>query len=325
VLDKLRLSQKHQLPIPVQSNISLTRFAELGANDPELAWPIWTALMKELTSPSEGDAAGKMEGKRRPPLLVTMDGVDHLMHNSAYLDADAQPVHAHDLALVRNLMQLLSGSKPLPNGGMVMAATSVSTRPLVPDFDHFLAFRDDQKHLPFLFSLRNQLREVATQATNDGMKPQDVDFGDLREEQAAKLPKDLLRAYDGLLEAVTTFRATGDYDKLVADLTAFPLTLPRWGPFVALDKRVEQTMAEERDTTEPNASGPEQGAWRLRVEVQRLAGLSKQEARGIMEYYARSGMIRQAVTEGLVRERWALAGGGVVGELERGVVGRGVL
>lgn len=57
------------------------------------------------------------------------------------------------------------------------------------------------------------------------------------------------------------------------------------------------------------------------VSVQRLAGLSKEEARGLMEYWARSGMVRERVSEGFVGEKWALSGGGVVGELERAVVG----
>lgn len=57
-----------------------------------------------------------------------------------------------------------------------------------------------------------------------------------------------------------------------------------------------------------------------RVPVARVKGLSKDEAKTIMEYYARSGLLRGAVSEALVAEKWTLAGGGVVGELERGTV-----
>lgn len=57
------------------------------------------------------------------------------------------------------------------------------------------------------------------------------------------------------------------------------------------------------------------------IDVQRLEGLSKEEARALMEYWARSGMIRDRVSEGFVGEKWAISGGGVVGELERAVVG----
>lgn len=58
-----------------------------------------------------------------------------------------------------------------------------------------------------------------------------------------------------------------------------------------------------------------------KIEVQRLEGLSKEEARGLVEYWARSGMVRERVSDGFVGEKWVVSGGGVVGELERAVVG----
>lgn len=73
-------------------------------------------------------------------------------------------------------------------------------------------------------------------------------------------------------------------------------------PFKAYDKRV-MSVFEGKD-----------------VEVQRLAGVARPEARGLMEYWARSGMVRRRVTEDLIAERWAVAGGGLVGELERACV-----
>ena len=56
------------------------------------------------------------------------------------------------------------------------------------------------------------------------------------------------------------------------------------------------------------------------VSVLSLAGLSKHEARGLMEYWAHSGVLRQAVDERTVTEKWALAGNGIVGEIERGAL-----
>ncbi len=53
------------------------------------------------------------------------------------------------------------------------------------------------------------------------------------------------------------------------------------------------------------------------VEVMRLRGLSKREARGLMEYWAKSGVLRSKVDEETVAEKWALAGNGVVGEIQR--------
>ena len=44
------------------------------------------------------------------------------------------------------------------------------------------------------------------------------------------------------------------------------------------------------------------------------------EARALMEYWAQSGVLRQRVDEKTVTAKWALAGNGVVGELERGAL-----
>jgi small subunit ribosomal protein S29 len=60
------------------------------------------------------------------------------------------------------------------------------------------------------------------------------------------------------------------------------------------------------------------------VEVLRLRGLSKVEARGLMEYWAQSGVLRQQVDERSVTEKWALAGSGIVGEIERGALQMGI-
>ena len=56
------------------------------------------------------------------------------------------------------------------------------------------------------------------------------------------------------------------------------------------------------------------------VGVQRIGGVGKEEARSLMEYWAKSGVCRQRVDEGFVGEKWSMSGGGVVGELERAVV-----
>lgn len=220
VLSKLRLSKKHDLPVPIQANMSLARFAELGAQDQTLAWPIWQALWSELLAPSQPDA----EGLRRPPVMVSMDGLNHVMRNSAYLNAEAKPIHAHDLMLVQTFTDFLSGSTALPNGGMVLGATCASNKPASATLDHTL--------------------EVLS--TPEGQTP------------------------------------------------------PEWNPYVKKDDRVAAALKG--------------------VEVMKLKGLSKAEARGVLEYYAQSGMVRSTVTEGMTSERWTLAGGGIVGELEKGVV-----
>jgi small subunit ribosomal protein S29 len=57
-----------------------------------------------------------------------------------------------------------------------------------------------------------------------------------------------------------------------------------------------------------------------RVEVQRIEGISRAEARGLMEYWAKSGLLRARVSDALVGEKWTVSGKGVIGELEKGCV-----
>ncbi len=75
-------------------------------------------------------------------------------------------------------------------------------------------------------------------------------------------------------------------------------------PFAAYDPRVLSVFESKPDG----------------LEVQRLAGLAKEETRGLLEYWARSGVLREKVSDGLVGEKWTLSGGGVIGELERASV-----
>lgn len=220
LLSTLRLSKKHDLPIPVQENIDLARFAQLGARDPDIAWPFYQALMTELTAPSQ---AG--EGLARPPVIFTFDSINHVMANSAYLSADLESVHAHDLAIVKHFMSLLSGAQKLPNGGMVLAADSGSNRPGNPAFDFAIS---------------------RSEASATGKKA------------------------------------------------------PEWDAYVSIDEKVVNVM---------------EG-----VDVWEIKGLSKDEARGVMEYYARSGMLRHTVNDSLIGEKWTLSGGGIIGALERASV-----
>lgn len=217
VLAKLKITREHKLPIPLPPNTTLARLAELGANDPEIAWPIWEALWSELLA--------KDVGQKLPPVMFCLDGADHIMRLSAYLDPAAEPLHAHELMLVRHFVGLLSGKIVMPNGGMVLAATSESNRAAAVTLDH---------------SLKRNL------AIQDGKEPE------------------------------------------------------IWDPYTAHDKWVQQAMEN--------------------VRAQKVVGLSKAEARGIMEYYAKSGMLRQTVTDGLVSEKWTLAGGGIIGQVESGTV-----
>lgn len=231
VLSTLQLSMEHDLPIPVQSNISLSRFADLGARDPEIAHAIYVALMKELSAPSKPEAG---KGQNRPPLFLGFDAIDHAMRLSAYLNANAAPIHAHDLALVNTFARYMTGENALPNGGMVLAAISESNRASSETLDYLL----DAKNGP-------QPRFNP----HTGWKTEPI---------------------------------------------------KEWDPYAPFDERVGKILESTK--------------------VQKVEGLSKEEAKGLMEYYAKSGVFRHAVTERVVSEKWSLSGGGIIGELERATV-----
>lgn len=220
VLSKLRLSKEHNLPVPVQSNISLDRFAMMGAQDPDIACEVFAALWTELTSPSQSG-----EGLSRPPVVFTVDSIAHMMRETEYLDTEVKPIHAHNFTLVSHFLQLLANKHKLPNGALILAADSASNRPSLPGFDHAIA------------------RNAA---------------------QAAKLP------------------------------------LPKWNPWIQVDQRTIDCL-----------DG---------VDVWQIKGLSREEARAMLEYYAKSGMVRQTVDDLFVGEKWTLSGGGIVGELEKASV-----
>jgi len=46
-----------------------------------------------------------------------------------------------------------------------------------------------------------------------------------------------------------------------------------------------------------------------------LKGLSRPESKGLLEYFAKSGIFREAVTDSTVAEKWSMSGGGIVGEM----------
>ncbi|CZT49869.1 related to ribosomal protein [Rhynchosporium secalis] len=211
VLADLNVAQEHNLPIPISTDISLFRLCELGARDPDIAWPIFQALWLELTL------------KGRPPILMCLDGVSFTMQNSLYRAPDFSLIHSHDLVIIKHFIDHLSGSSKLPNGGAVLAATNKS-------------------HAPVSKSLNLAIKQSEDRKAGTDVTPRD--------------------------------------------------------PFEKhYDVRVDKALAS--------------------VDVLRLKGLSKKEARGLMEYWAKSGVLRSKVDEENVTEKWTLAGNGVVGEIQR--------
>ncbi|KAH9860682.1 hypothetical protein J1614_012014 [Plenodomus biglobosus] len=220
-LGSTKLSTTPNLPLPLPANASLKDLVTLGTTAPETSWPVFVALWNELSQPG------------RPPVLLALDGLSHIMRNSEYMSADVKPIHAHDLTLIRHFIDHLSGAKSLPNGGIVLGATSKSNSPTSSALDFCI--------------------EVA--------------------EARQKTPDNI----------------------------------PEWNPYKNVDVRVMEAL---KDLNTGNKG----------LDVIRVGGLSKDEARSIMEYYAESGMLRHQVNDGLVSERWSLAGMGNIGELERASV-----
>src|SRR5436190_19661029 len=90
VLSELHISQNHPtLRAPLLPNMSLHTLATMGAQDPNLAWPVFKALWSELTATLQMAKAGGTEPfKPRPPMLITVDGLAHWMTNSKYRSAE---------------------------------------------------------------------------------------------------------------------------------------------------------------------------------------------------------------------------------------------
>lgn len=268
-LSKMQVTQEHpNLPIPLQQNMSLDRLAQIGADDPAIAWPIFQTLWTELTisnkpepesatptSPSSSNKDSEVPAMdpTRPPILLTLDGLAHISRFSQYLSPSMHFIHAHDLTLISHFTAYHTGSRSLPNGGAVFAADSASNRPLAPALD---------------------LAVSQSEALQSG----------------ASYSHPLLAPPAGL-------GATASATHVAAGPPAFD---PR-NPYVEIDERAHKALCN--------------------VPVVRMTGFDKDEARTLLEYYAKSGMLRRGVTEDLVNERWAIAGGGIVGELERASVG----
>lgn len=130
VLSGLKVTLEHPaLKSTVRPGMTLAQLTRLGIKDPAIAWPVFQALWAELTTTSAP----------RPPILVTVDGLSHWMKNSEYRSADFKPIHAHDLVFVRHFLSLLkpgnNGKPTLPNGGLLLYATSASNSPSIYSFD----------------------------------------------------------------------------------------------------------------------------------------------------------------------------------------------
>lgn len=51
------------------------------------------------------------------------------------------------------------------------------------------------------------------------------------------------------------------------------------------------------------------------IKFTQLNGLTRGESRGLLEFFAKSGIFREPVTDANIGEKWSLSGGGIIGEL----------
>ncbi|KAK4128932.1 mitochondrial ribosomal protein [Parathielavia appendiculata] len=213
-----------ELSQSVPPNTPLLALAN-AAKEPDAAWPVFQALWSELTT----------QGANRPPILLSVDGLAHIMKISDYRSPAFDLIHSHDLALVRLFADALGGAVQLPSGGAVIAATARNNAPRTPSMELALAQREAE--------------QARAEAQANGLDPNAVE-------------------------------------------------VPQKDPFFrGYDDRVEAVLRS--------------------VQVLRVRGVDKLEARALMEYWAASGMLRATVDEKTVTEKWTLAGSGVLGEMER--------
>lgn len=238
ILSSLLVSREHpELKSVVKPNMTLDELARIGTRDHAISWAVFRALWTELTATAPGPGF-EDKFQPRPPLLITVDNLAHWMKDSNYRNAEFEPIHAFDLVYVRHFLSLMKpGVGSLPNGGLLLYATSTSNAPTVPSFNI-------------------ALKQVEARRT--GLKSESPDF-------------------------------------------------PHPSPYDVTDVRVLDAFAPD------SPASAREGA----LEIQRLGGLSREEARGYMDYFARSGVLREVVNDETVGEKWSLAGGGLIGELEK--------
>lgn len=114
---------------PVAEGATLVTLIE-SAREADQAWPVFTALWHELVA-VKADA----DGRPRPPILLSLDGLAAAMRVSDYRSQAFEPIHSHDIAIVRLFVDVLAGRTPLPSGGAVIAATCRSNAARNPSME----------------------------------------------------------------------------------------------------------------------------------------------------------------------------------------------
>ncbi|KAF8866643.1 hypothetical protein BDZ45DRAFT_720188 [Acephala macrosclerotiorum] len=302
VLQNLKLSMEHNLPIPVQSNISLARLCELGARDPDVAWPVFLAFWSEITA------------RGRPPVLMCLDSISNVLGVSLYRAPDYSLIHSHDLAIIRHFVDHLSGKAKLPNGGAVIAATSRSHAPISKSLELVIANANEKAaHAKYMeeFSIKeaqHKANYAAYLKRFPAMKAErEAEIARWEQQFAFEAAELAARTAPKQMLDKKEYRATNPSPEPMSNPTPYQPLQPK------------ELQLTPRDPFE-KAYDARADAVLKSIEVLSLKGISKTEARGLMEYWAQSGVLRQRVDEESIAEKWALAGNGIVGEIQRGAL-----
>ncbi|KAK0668293.1 putative mitochondrial SSU ribosomal protein S23 precursor [Cercophora samala] len=120
----LTVSNHSELPQNIPVNQTLLSLIN-AAKEAEGAWSVFQALWSELNA----------HGANRPPILLSMDNLPHIMKISEYRSASFDKIHSHDLSLVKLFTEALSGNTRFPSGGAVIAATNRNNGPRIPSME----------------------------------------------------------------------------------------------------------------------------------------------------------------------------------------------
>lgn len=85
-----------------------------------------------------------------------------------------------------------------------------------------------------------------------------------------------------------------------AGITTTDAKFPMPKPYSQIDQRVLNLFEGSNETI-----------------VKTITGLSRTESKGLLEYYAQSGIFKDRITDSLVNEKWTLSAGGIIGEIAK--------
>jgi len=201
-------------------------------------------------------------------------------------EAKLRPIHAHDFVQVSHFIDHLSGARELKNGGIVLAATSLS------------------EHIKSA-ALDVIIKAAEARQENEG-EARVSDFYDPYQKLDMRALKALTCDF-----SISSPTSTPSATSGAAETSEAP---------EAVDTTALSEPTTEIDTTATTAVTTQKESDRLGVI--RLKGITKPEAKTILEYWATSGMIRRHIEEKFVADQWTISGGGVLRELEKGCLRR---